>query len=66
MNQIPQISFGFQIVHVNLLENNIFVFVFPCKKIFNEDFHLFKIFTAITSTIVADICTSPISAAILL
>jgi hypothetical protein len=32
------------------------------KKKINEDFHLFKIFTSITNTIVADICTSPISA----
>jgi hypothetical protein len=48
----------FQIVHFDLLETNISVFVFYCKKKFNEDFHLFKIFTSITSTIVSYNTTS--------
>jgi hypothetical protein len=41
-------------------------YIVAAKKFFYEDFYLFQIFTSITSTIVADICTSPISAAILL
>jgi uncharacterized metal-binding protein len=51
-------------VVLNLLENNISVFIFCCKKSLNKD--LFKIFTSMTSTIFDDIFTSPISAAILL
>jgi uncharacterized metal-binding protein len=53
-------------VVLNLLENNISVFIFCCKKSLNKDFHLFKIFTSMTSTIFDDIFTTPISAAILL
>jgi hypothetical protein len=39
----------FQIAHFNLLKNNIFVFIFRCKKSLNKDFHLFKIVTSMTT-----------------